>query len=138
MKESREYMLHVLWRTMDSEKKIIFSDNSEQYFLPRLKLEKSVCGKIELLTTVSDIYRPVDESLVTYAYKNTIKDLSDALCYSYELDKVEGLEEKQDSIPTQTLERHKERLKLLKTKSNIHINQIKEKYENTRITEETT
>lgn len=94
MRESREYMLNVLWRTMDTEKKIIFSDNSEQYFLPRLKLEKSVCGKIELLSTVSDIYRPVDESLVTYAYKNTIKELSDALCYSYELDRIESLEKK--------------------------------------------
>lgn len=138
MKEPREYMLHVLWRTMDPVKKVIFLDNTENYFMPRLKFEKSSSGELELFMTTSDIYRPVEEFLLTFAYENTIEELSDALCYSYELDKVEGLEEKQDSIPPQTLERHKERLKLLKTKSNIHINQIKEKYENTRITEETT
>lgn len=115
---------------MDTEKKIIFSDNSEQYFLPRLKLEKSVCGKIELLSTVSDIYRPVDESLVTYAYKNTIKELSDALCYSYELDRIESLEKKEDGASEQLIARHKERLESLKSKSIIHINQIQENYGN--------
>lgn len=128
VRECREYMLHVLWRTMNPEDKVVFLDNSEQYFLPRLKFEKSVGGKLELLTTVTDVYRPVDESLVTFAYENTIKKLSDALCYSYEFDKVESLMEKNEDVPEHTLTRHKERLESLKLKSNIHVNQIKENY----------
>ena len=130
VRECREYMLHVLWRTMNPGSKVVFLDNSEQYFLPRLKLEKSANGKIELYSTVSDIYRPVEESLVTYAYENTIRSLSDALCYSYELDKVESLMAKNDNIPEHMLTRHKERLESLKLKSNIHVNQIKENYGN--------
>lgn len=137
MKESREYMLHVLWRTMNPDNKVIFLDKSENYYLPRLKFEKSVGGKLELLDTTSDIYRPVDKSFVYFAYENTIKELSDALCYSYELDRVESLLRKETVIPENALKKHQDRLKELEIKSNIHINQIKEKYGETESIEET-
>lgn len=130
MKESREYMLHVLWRTMNLSDKIIFLDKTEQYFLPRLKFEKSTSGDLEIYSTTSDIYYPIDESLVTFAYENTLRSLSDSLCYSSEMDKVESLSLKKDQVPEQVLLKHQQRLELFKSKTNIHVNQIKENYGN--------
>ena len=132
MREPREYMLHVLWRTMEINKKVVFIDKTEQFFLPRLKFEKSVDGKLEIFSTTSDIYRPIEESLVDFAYKNSLKELSDILCYSHELDRVESLSLKEDSVPGHLLCRHKERLELFEKKTNIHLNQIKENYDKQR------
>lgn len=130
MKECREYMLHVLWRTMNPIDKIIFLDRTEQYFLPRLKFEKSSKGVMEIYSTTSDVYYPIDESLVNFAYENTLKSLSDSLCYSSEMDKVESLSLKKDQLPEQVLLKHQQRLELFKSKTNIHVNQIKLNYGN--------
>ena len=130
MKESREYMLHVLWRTMDPIDKMVFMDKTEQYFLPRLKFEKSRSGDLEIYSTTSDIYYPIEESLVAFAYENTLRALSDSLCYSNEVDKTESLCLKKELVPEHVLLKHQQRLELFKSKTNIHVNQIKENYGN--------
>ena len=136
MKESKEYMLHVLWRTMNPIDKIVFLDKTEQYFLPRLKFEKSRSGDLEIYSTTSDIYYPIEESLVTFAYENTLRALSDSMCYSNEVDKTEMLSLKKDLVPEHVLLKHQQRLELFKSKTNIHVNQIKEDYEKIKSIEE--
>ena len=125
-------MLHVLWRTMDSSEKITFLDGSEQYYIPRLKLEKSVDGVLELLSTTSDIYRPVEDCFLEYAYHNGIRELSDSICYSYTLDVLSNLDAREGDVPGHLYDKHKERLSLLESKTKIHINQIKENHDKQR------
>lgn len=138
MQEAREYMLHVIWRTMDPIEKFTFLDDTEQYYIPRLKLEKDVDGKIELYDTTSDIYRPVERCFLEFAYENSIKELSDVLCYSYAVDKVERLLKKEKEVPEPVIQKAKDRVRVLEQKTNINLNQIKENYgKQQRSTEQT-
>ena len=73
MTESREYMLSVLWRSLDPDKKVTFRDGSEHYFLPRIKMEKISDKKYELLDTTRDVYKPLEGFLVQFAYENSLK-----------------------------------------------------------------
>ena len=125
--ENRAYKLRVIWRSMNPEDKIVFLDESEQYFMPRLKLEKIGNDVYELLHTNSDIYRPVEDCFVDYAYETSLKNLSDVLCYSYYVDKIEKLSKQEES---ETLELYKEKLNIIKTRTQTHTNQIKSNYVN--------
>lgn len=125
--EDRNYKLKVIWNCQDAERKFIFLDESEQYFLPRLKLEKTGNKKYELLYTTSDIYRPVEDVLVDYAYNTSLKELSDVLAYSSAFDRVEKLLN-DDSATEEMLKANQERLDILKTKTQTHINEIKSNY----------
>jgi len=128
--ENRDYKLKVIWNCQDTADKFIFLDDSEQYFFPKLKLEKVGDKKYELLYTTSDIYRPVEDVLVDYAYENTLKELSYILSYSDAFDKMEKLKN-DDSISEGILKASQERLDILKTKTQTHINEIKLNYEKT-------
>ena len=132
MREAREYMLHVIWRTMDPIEKFTFLDDTEQYYIPRLKLEKDVDGKIELYDTTSDIYRPVERCFLEYAYENTIKELSNVLCYSYAFDRLESILTKEKDFAEPVIQKAKDKVRLLQRKTNIHLNQIKENYDKQR------
>ena len=128
--ENRDYKLKVIWNCQDTADKFIFLDDSEQYFFPKLKLEKVGDKKYELLYTTSDIYRPVEDVLVDYAYENTLKELSHILSYSDAFDKMEKLKN-DDSVNEGILKASQERLDILKTKTQTHINEIKLNYEKT-------
>ena len=128
--ENRDYKLKVIWNCQDTADKFIFLDDSEQYFFPKLKLEKVGDKKYELLYTTSDIYRPVEDVLVDYAYENTLKELSYILSYSDAFDKMEKLKN-DDSVSEGILKASQERLDILKTKTQTHINEIKSNYEKT-------
>ncbi len=130
MKENRDYMLSVIWRSLDPEDKIVFLDGSEQFFLPKLKLEKIDDHNYELLTTSTDVYRPVEDFLVEYAYENSIKELSDSLMYSYHVDRLERFENDDMELSEKAEEQLRDKVKILKTKTKIHLNQIKENYGN--------
>lgn len=127
--ENRDYKLKVIWNCQDTADKFIFLDDSEQYFFPKLKLEKVGDKKYELLYTTSDIYRPVEDVLVDYAYENTLKELSYILSYSDAFDKMEKLKN-DDSVSEGILKASQERLDILKTKTQTHINEIKSNYVN--------
>lgn len=128
--ESREYMLSVIWRSMDPSKKVLFLDGTEQYFLPRLKLEKLEGNNYELLYTTSDIYRPVEDFLVSFAYENSLQELSDSLTYSYHFDRLEAYENDDKELSDKAAEQLRDKVAYMKTKTKIHLNQIIENYGN--------
>lgn len=128
--ESREYMLSVIWRSMYPNKKVVFLDGTEQYFLPRLKLEKLEGNNYELLYTTSDIYRPVEDFLVSFAYENSLQELSDSLSYSYHSDRLYAYENDGKELSDKAAEYLKDKVAHLKTKTNTHLNQIIENYGN--------
>lgn len=131
MKESREYMLSVLWRSLDPIDKVTYLDGSEQYFIPRLKLEKVGDNKYELLYTTRDVYSPVEDFLVEYAYHTSLRQLSDSLIFSNALDRLEGIESDGKQLSDKAIDALKHKVKTLKSKNILHLNQIKENYEKT-------
>jgi len=131
MKENRQYMLSVLWRSLDPQDKVIFLDGSEHYFIPRLKMEKVEDNEYELLYTTRDIYNPVEDFLVEYAYHTSLRHLSDSLSYSNAVDRLEAIENDGKELSDRVVEVLKEKLDGLKNKNVIHLNQIKLNYEKT-------
>lgn len=130
MKMPRNYMLSVIWRTMDKSDKFVFLDGSEQYFLPRLKLERLGEGEYELLITTTDVYRPVEDFLVEYAYERSLRELSDSLVYSYYFDRLQGYENDDKELSEKAMNQLEDRVKILEQKKVTHLNQIKENYGN--------
>ena len=130
MKKDKQYELSVIWRTMDPEKKIKFLDGTEQYFIPRIKLEKDTDGKYRMLDTAVDIYRPYEDFFVDYAYEHGIKALSDSLCYSYHFDRLDAIQKYEKDASEALIDRHKDALKGYDLKNILHINQIKLNYDN--------
>lgn len=128
MKENRDYMLSVIWRSLDPKDKVVFVDGSEQFFLPKLKLEKIDDHNYELLTTSTDVYRPVEDFLVEYAYENSIRGLSDSLTYSYYFDKLERFENDGKELSDKAEEQLRDKVRILEKKTKIHLNQIIENY----------
>lgn len=131
MKESREYMLSVLWRSLDPIDKVTYLDGSEQYFIPRLKLEKVGDNKYELLYTTRDVYSPVEDFLVEYAYHTSLRQLSDSLIFSNALDRLEGIESDGKQLSDKAIDALKHKVKILESKNILHLNQIKLNYEKT-------
>jgi hypothetical protein len=121
-------MLSVIWRSLDPIEKVIFPDGTEQYFFPRLKLEKTGIGQYELLKTTTDIYRPVEDYMVEFAYDNSIRALSDSIVYSYHSDRLLRNDAEGTSMSDKALAQLKEKVKAITTKTTIHLNQIKEDY----------
>jgi len=116
MKMPRNYMLSVIWRTMDKSDKFVFLDGSEQYFLPRLKLERLGEGEYELLITTTDVYRPVEDFLVKYAYERSLRELSDSLVYSYYFDRLQGYENDDKELSEKAMNQLEDRVKILEQK----------------------
>ena len=120
-------MLSVLWRSLDPSDKVTYLDGSEQYFIPRLKLEKVGDNEYELLYTTRDVYKPLEGFLVQFAYENSLKILSDSLSYSNALDRIEG---QGKELSEKTYDFFKQKLDVLKNKEVTHLNQIKLNYGN--------
>lgn len=132
MKESREYMMSVLWRSLNSIDKFTYLDGSEQYFIPRLKLEKVGDNKYELLYTTRDVYSPVEDFLVEYAYHTSLRQLSDSLIFSNALDRLEGIESDGKQLSDKAIDALKHKVKILESKNILHLNQIKLNYDEQR------
>lgn len=132
MKESREYMMSVLWRSLNSIDKFTYLDGSEQYFIPRLKLEKVGDNKYELLYTTRDVYSPVEDFLVEYAYHTSLRQLSDSLIFSNALDRLEGIESDGKQLSDKAIDVLKHKVKILESKNILHLNQIKLNYDEQR------
>jgi len=130
MKENRQYMLSVLWRSLDPQDKVIFLDGSEHYFIPRLKMERVGDNEYELLYTTRDVYSPVEDFLVEYAYDTSLRQLSDSLSYSNAFDRIEDIENDGKELSDRVVEALKEKLDGFKNKNVIHLNQIKLNYGN--------
>lgn len=130
MTECREYMLSVLWRSLDPIDKVTYLDGSEQYFIPRLKLEKVGDSEYELLYTTRDIYSPVEDFLVEYAYHTSLRQLSDSLIFSNAFDRLEGIESDGKQLSDKAIDALKHKVKTLESKNILHLNQIKLNYGN--------
>lgn len=131
MTECREYMLSVLWRSLDPINKVTYLDASEQYFIPRLKLEKVGDNEYELLYTTRDVYSPVEDFLVEYAYHTSLRQLSDSLIFSNAFDKLEGIESDGKQLSDKAIDALKDKVKSFENKDILHLNQIKLNYEKT-------
>ncbi len=130
MTECREYMLSVLWRSLDPLDKITYLDGSEQYFIPRLKLEKVGDNEYELLYTTRDVYSPVEDFLVEYAYHTSLRQLSDSLIFSNAFDRLEGIESDGKQLSDKAIDALKDKVKSFENKEILHLNQIKLNYGN--------
>lgn len=126
--EKRNYKLSVIWKSQNPEHKFIFMDGSEQYFYPRLKLEKIGIGRYELVKTLSDIYRPVEDYMVDFAYDNSLELLARSISYTYHYERLKSVEEGGKEISDKALLDLKDKVKQLKSKKVFHLNQIKENY----------
>jgi len=131
MTECREYMLSVLWRSLDPFDKVTYLDGSEQYFIPRLKLEKVGDNEYELLYTTRDVYSPVEDFLVEYAYHTSLRQLSDSLIFSSAFDRLEGIESDGKQLSDKVIDTLKDKIKSFENKEILHLNQIKLNYEKT-------
>ena len=131
MTECREYMLSVLWRSLDPFDKVTYLDGSEQYFIPRLKLEKVGDKEYELLYTTRDVYSPVEDFLVEYAYHTSLRQLSDSLIFSSAFDRLEGIESDGKQLSDKVIDTLKDKIKSFENKEILHLNQIKLNYEKT-------
>jgi hypothetical protein len=131
MTECREYMLSVLWRSLDPFDKVTYLDGSEQYFIPRLKLEKVGDNEYELLYTTRDVYSPVEDFLVEYAYHTSLRQLSDSLIFSNAFDRLEGIESDGKQLSDKAIDALKDKVKSFENKDILHLNQIKLNYEKT-------
>ena len=131
MTECREYMLSVLWRSLDPIDKVTYLDGSEQYFIPRLKLEKVGDNEYELLYTTRDVYSPVEDFLVEYAYHTSLRQLSDSLIFSNAFDRLEEIESAGKQLSDKAIDALKDKVKTLESKNILHLNQIKLNYEKT-------
>ena len=131
MTECREYMLSVLWRSLDPFDKVTYLDGSEQYFIPRLKLEKVGDNEYELLYTTRDVYSPVEDFLVEYAYHTSLRQLSDSLIFSNAFDRLEGIESDGKQLSDKVIDTLKDKIKSFENKDILHLNQIKLNYEKT-------
>ena len=130
MTECREYMLSVLWRSLDPFDKVTYLDGSEQYFIPRLKLEKVGDNEYELLYTTRDVYSPVEDFLVEYAYHTSLRQLSDSLIFSSAFDRLEGIESDGKQLSDKAIDALKDKVKSFENKEILHLNQIKLNYGN--------
>ena len=130
MSECREYMLSVLWRSLDPFDKVTYLDGSEQYFIPRLKLEKVGDNEYELLYTTRDVYSPVEDFLVEYAYHTSLRQLSDSLIFSNAFDRLEGIESDGKQLSDKAIDALKDKVKSFENKEILHLNQIKLNYGN--------
>ena len=130
MTECREYMLSVLWRSLDPFDKVTYLDGSEQYFIPRLKLEKVGDNEYELLYTTRDVYSPVEDFLVEYAYHTSLRQLSDSLIFSNAFDRLEGIESDGKQLSDKAIDALKDKVKSFENKEILHLNQIKLNYGN--------
>ena len=130
MTECREYMLSVLWRSLDPLDKVTYLDGSEQYFIPRLKLEKVGDKEYELLYTTRDVYSPVEDFLVEYAYHTSLRQLSDSLIFSNAFDRLEGIESDGKQLSDKAIDALKDKVKSFENKEILHLNQIKLNYGN--------
>ena len=130
MTECREYMLSVLWRSLDPVDKVTYLDGSEQYFIPRLKLEKVGDNEYELLYTTRDIYSPVEDFLVEYAYHTSLRQLSDSLIFSNAFDRLVEIESAGKQLSDKAIDALKDKVKTLESKNILHLNQIKLNYGN--------
>ena len=131
MTECREYMLSVLWRSLDPIDKVTYLDGSEQYFIPRLKLEKVGDNEYELLYTTRDVYSPVEDFLVEYAYHTSLRQLSDSLIFSNAFDRLEEIESAGKQLSDKAIDALKDKIKSFENKDILHLNQIKLNYEKT-------
>ena len=131
MTECREYMLSVLWRSLDPFDKVTYLDGSEQYFIPRLKLEKVGDNEYELLYTTRDVYSPVEDFLVEYAYHTSLRQLSDSLIFSNAFDRLEEIESDGKQLSDKAIDALKDKIKSFENKEILHLNQIKLNYEKT-------
>ena len=130
MTECREYMLSVLWRSLDPFDKVTYLDGSEQYFIPRLKLEKVGDKEYELLYTTRDVYSPVEDFLVEYAYHTSLRQLSDSLIFSSAFDRLEGIESDGKQLSDKVIDALRDKVKSFENKDILHLNQIKLNYGN--------
>jgi hypothetical protein len=123
-------MLSVLWRSLDPFDKVTYLDGSEQYFIPRLKLEKVGDNEYELLYTTRDVYSPVEDFLVEYAYHTSLRQLSDSLIFSSAFDRLEGIESDGKQLSDKAIDALKDKIKSFENKDILHLNQIKLNYGN--------
>jgi len=123
-------MLSVLWRSLDPFDKVTYLDGSEQYFIPRLKLEKVGDNEYELLYTTRDVYSPVEDFLVEYAYHTSLRQLSDSLIFSNAFDRLEGIESDGKQLSDKAIDALKDKVKSFENKEILHLNQIKLNYGN--------
>lgn len=127
MIEEREYMLKVIWRSVDVERHRLhtFKDNTECFFFRGLKLERTETS-YQLYSTGMDAYPLVPDSAVWYAYNHGIVKLSDAMIRTKAEMRLSS--PKYTQTPA-TVERLKEVINEAKDNNIPNLIQIKKDYE---------
>jgi hypothetical protein len=122
-----------------------FADGTDNIILPRIKVEKRQIDTkyfYEMYNNSSDIGMPIEDWLIEFALDNGLVTLSNAMCYTFAVKKLEKTRRRkpktdQEEERKQTeIENLTNKLKKLKLKNPINLNQIKHEYikETTRAT----
>lgn len=122
-----------------------FADGTDNIILPRIKVEKRKIDTkyfYEMYNNSSDIGMPIEDWLIDFALDNGLVILSDAMCYTFAVKKLEKTRRRkpktdQDEERKQTeIDNLTNKIKKLKLKNPINLNQIKHEYikETTRTT----
>ena len=122
-----------------------FADGTDNIILPRIKVEKRQIDTkyfYEMYNNSSDIGMPIEDWLIEFALDNGLVTLSNAMCYTFAVKKLEKTRRRkpktdQEEEKKQTeIENLTNKLKKLKLKNPINLNQIKHEYikETTRAT----
>lgn len=122
-----------------------FADGTDNIILPRIKVEKRKIDTkyfYEMYNNSSDIGMPIEDWLIDFALDKGFVTLSDAMCYTFAVRKLEKTRRRkpkndQDEERKQTeIDNLTNKIKKLKLKNPINLNQIKHEYikETTRTT----
>lgn len=109
MKKNRNYKMSVIWRSIVDLVRYEFDDNTQCYFMPKLKLERSFredgTEEFQMYYTTSHIYRIVSDEHIDYAYEHGFKALSDSLSYTFAINRVDRLLQRNEKPSSELIDK---------------------------------
>ena len=128
----RQYKLSIVWKTLDPAKKLIWGDGSQCYIIRKVKIERWQSQGdwvYELYKTTLDMYQPIEDFLVDYAYDHGIEQLSDAITLHGLETRYKSMREGVTEYSKKTEEELISKYKSLKSKVKFNLNEIYESNE---------
>jgi len=128
--KDRKYMLKVIWRSIDTSINMLhsFKDGTNCFFMKGLKLEQDG-DSYQLYNTNFEVYKPLPDSAVWYAYTKGMPELSKSMQLSKAEERVGS---KRFQITDAMSQKLHDKVSLFKRENVINLNQIKEYYEQQR------
>lgn len=129
MIEEREYMLKVIWKTIDPERHLLhtFRDGTKCFFLKGLKIERDE-DTYQLYDTGITAYKVMSDSAVWYAYNEGIHKLSVSLSRTKAEHRLKGTRSKYQ-VTDATIKMFEKIIRDADIANIPNLNQIKEDYE---------